>query len=266
MIKRVITAIFLGVGIVAALLLLPEILIDLLILLIAIFGLFEYGRMFFQQGAMRAIIIFGGGLLAAVMLFAQNVVVLIPLIIIGFVFASALLIMRRSASLEGSADKLGVAVLGFLYLGLAMPFWGWIRSMEDGAAFVLLALVPACLCDTFAFAAGKSFGRRKFAPIVSPNKTMEGFVGALLGSLVGAFGVWALLLRWIPVYHIVVLALIVWITSPFGDLIESMLKRSCGVKDSGGAIPGHGGALDRLDALIFTGPAAFAYFVFFVVA
>ena len=266
MIKRVITAIFLGVGIVAALLLLPEILINLLILLIVIFGLFEYGRMFFKQGAMRGMLIVGGGILASVMLFAQNVAVLIPLIIVGFVFAVALLIMSKSDSLEGTADKLGLAVLGFLYLGLAMPFWGWIRAMEGGAALVLLALVPACLCDTFAFAAGKSFGRRKFAPIVSPNKTMEGFAGALVGSLVGAFGVWALLLRWIPAYHIVALALIIWITSPFGDLIESMLKRSCGVKDSGGAIPGHGGALDRLDALIFTGPAAFAYFAFVVVA
>jgi phosphatidate cytidylyltransferase len=266
MMKRVITAIFLGVGIVAALWLLPELLIDLLVLLIVLFGLFEFGRMFLDKGVMRLALMIGGGLLAAVMLFMQNIAILLPLIIVGFVFVVALLIMSRSDSLEGTADKLGLAVLGFLYLGLAMPFWGWIRAMEGGAALVLLALVPACLCDTFAYVAGKSFGKRKFAPVVSPNKTMAGFVGALIGSLVGAFIIWAMLLRAIPAYHIVILSLIIWISSPFGDLIESMLKRSCGVKDSGGAIPGHGGALDRLDALIFTGPAAFAYYAFVIFA
>ncbi len=262
MIKKVITAIILGVGIVAAILLLPEFFLGLLIFFTSIFGLFEYARMFFDGAAMRWTVILGGTLLSALVLFVDDASLLIPFVIVGFIFFTALLVMRESESLEGSADKIGIALLGFLCLGLAMPMWGWIRLMPNGAALVLLALAPACLCDTFALIIGKSLGRKKFAPLVSPNKTMEGFLGALVGSLVGAFTVWAILLRYIPAYHIAAIAIIVWIVSPFGDLIESMLKRSCGVKDSGGAIPGHGGILDRLDALIFTGPAVFAYYLF----
>ena len=132
--------------------------------------------------------------------------------------------------------------------------------MDSGQYLVLLAIVPACLCDTFAYVAGKSFGKKKFAPMVSPNKTMEGYYGALVGALVGAFAVKLIFFREMHFAWVVGLALVLWVVSPFGDLIESFMKRSIGVKDSGTLIPGHGGILDRLDALIFTAPAAFLYF------
>ena len=103
-------------------------------------------------------------------------------------------------------------------------------------------------------------GKRKFAPMVSPNKTMEGYFGALVGALVGAFVIKYFFFPSLGALWIVGLSLIIWIVSPFGDLVESFLKRSIGVKDSGTLIPGHGGILDRLDAVIFTAPAVFIYF------
>jgi phosphatidate cytidylyltransferase len=190
--------------------------------------------------------------------YANSPDVIVPVVGI-IVFLACLFFMWRTSELSGVAQRIGLAVFAIMYLGFAFPMWGVIRLLPNGASLVLLALVPATLCDTFAFLAGKIFGRHKFAPSVSPNKTMEGFVGALLGSLMGTFVIKFLLLPELAAVHVVAISFIVWITSPFGDLIESMLKRSCGVKDSGTIIPGHGGVLDRLDALIFTGPAAYLY-------
>ena len=124
---------------------------------------------------------------------------------------------------------------------------------------LLLAMVPACLCDVFGLIAGKCVGRHKLAPMVSPNKTVEGLIGALAGSMLGAFAVRYAILPELSALAVAGLAVVIWISSPFGDLVESLMKRSCGVKDSGAIIPGHGGVLDRLDALVFTGPAAYAY-------
>ncbi len=95
--------------------------------------------------------------------------------------------------------------------------------------------------------------------MVSPNKTLEGYAGALLGSALGTGIVFAWGLQEYAVVHAVAIALLIWIVAPMGDLIESMLKRSFGVKDSGTLLKGHGGILDRLDALIFSGPVVYAY-------
>ena len=161
--------------------------------------------------------------------------------------------------MKGVAERIGLSTLGILYLGVSFSFWVWLRKMDYGNIAVLFAIAPACLCDTFAYAVGKACGRHKFAPKTSPNKTMEGFAGALVGSMLGVFVIWYFLVPHLEWYLPLGLAFIIWITSPFGDLIESMLKRSCNVKDSGCIIPGHGGVLDRLDALIFTAPAAYLY-------
>ncbi len=162
--------------------------------------------------------------------------------------------------MANAAVPLANSAMGMIYLGVAFPAWSFVRHLDGGQYLVLLAIVPACLCDTFAYVAGKAFGRRKFAPQVSPNKTMEGYAGALVGALVGSFIV---KLTFFPDLHalwVIGLSLVIWVVSPFGDLIESFMKRSIGVKDSGNLIPGHGGILDRLDALIFTAPAAYLYF------
>jgi phosphatidate cytidylyltransferase len=97
------------------------------------------------------------------------------------------------------------------------------------------------------------------APTVSPNKTIEGFFGALVGSAVGTFGIVLMGLKWMPLWQAAVLTLVMWWVSPMGDLVESMLKRSAGVKDSGTIIRGHGGVMDRLDALVFAAPMVYAF-------
>jgi len=196
---------------------------------------------------------------AVVMMFFYETKTIVPLTLSILLFLLTLIFMWRTVQMKGVAERIGLSALGMLYLGVSFSFWVWLRKMDHGNTAVLFAIAPACLCDTFAFVFGKAFGRHKFAPKASPNKTMEGFFGALVGSVAGVLVIWYFLAPHLQWYLPIGLACIIWITSPFGDLIESMLKRSCGVKDSGTIVPGHGGVLDRLDALIFTAPAAYLY-------
>jgi phosphatidate cytidylyltransferase len=113
--------------------------------------------------------------------------------------------------------------------------------------------------DTAAYYSGRTFGKRKLYPMVSPNKTIEGSLGGLVGSLAGVFIARATFFPQLSVVDSIALPVILGVLGQLGDLFESMLKRSFGVKDSGTIIPGHGGILDRLDSILFAAPAAFLY-------
>lgn len=151
--------------------------------------------------------------------------------------------------------NVGVALLGLFYVTLPMSGLNVLAFTAGGydyrRIFGLLFMVWAA--DTGAYAAGKTFGKHKLAPSISPGKTWEGWVGgALLTLAVG----WALgyLIPEMPLITRLVAALVVAIFGVLGDLAESMLKRSVGVKDSGRIMPGHGGLLDRFDAFLFVVP------------
>ncbi len=256
---RVIMAIVLGLAAVAAIWWLPANLFDVIVVAAVAGSLFEYSRMLLSDSAERWALIGVGTVVGLFMVFfAAESSLMIPVVVLAL-FALCCFFMWRAPAMEGVATRLGLAILGVVYLAVALSLWSWLRHVEFGRQWVMLVIVPTCLCDTFAFLAGKAFGRHKLAPLVSPNKTVEGFAGALVGSLIGTFLVRALIMNFVPWYHALILAFIIWIISPMGDLIESMIKRSIGVKDSGTIIPGHGGLLDRLDALTFAGPFAYVY-------
>lgn len=255
---RFLTAIVMAVLIIAAVWFLPVIGFNVLIFIVGAAGLIEFSRMFFTDSVERTSTVIAGLVCILAILSGIDAVGCLSVLAVE-VFVLSLVFMWRTKEMIGVAQRLSVAVFGVVYLGLCFPFWGWLRELSFGREIVFMALASACLCDTFGLIVGKKLGRHKFAPMVSPNKTMEGFFGALLGSLVGAFGIWWLMLAHVQWPFVLCLSLLVWITSPFGDLVESMLKRSCGVKDSGSIIPGHGGILDRLDALIFTAPVVYVF-------
>ncbi len=152
-------------------------------------------------------------------------------------------------------SNVGVALLGLLYVSLPMSLLSVVAFTETGydyrRIFALLLLVWAS--DTGAYAAGKTFGKHKLAPKISPGKTWEGAVGGFVLTLVVG---WALgyLLPELSLTYRLVAAGAVAVFGPLGDLAESMLKRSVGVKDSGRIMPGHGGLLDRFDAFLFILP------------
>jgi len=261
---KAVSAILLGVAVIAAVLWLPNWALAALIFGTAAAGLFEYSKMFFEDKVERWAVVAVGALLALWTMGPLPWRKAAALGIVAALFLLAITVMWRSKELSRSAERAGLAIMGVVYLGVAFPIWSWLLRMPKGRALVLVALVPACLCDVFGLLAGKAFGRHRLAPMVSPNKTIEGLAGSLAGSILGVMAVRFLMLPELPVAWALGLALVVWVVSPLGDLIESMQKRSAGLKDSGQIIPGHGGMLDRLDALVFTAPAAFAYLKYLV--
>ncbi len=160
----------------------------------------------------------------------------------------------RREPLEQIPRSVSVVVLAWLYCGLLIATLVALR-IRFGVAWVIMAFVVTWANDTCAYFAGHAFGRHKLYERISPKKTWEGFAGGAAGSVAGALVVQALLQ---PALLSPAAAAAVGaggaVLGPLGDLVESMLKRATGVKDSGKIIPGHGGLLDRIDALLFVAP------------
>lgn len=154
-----------------------------------------------------------------------------------------------------------ITILGLCWVGMlafAIPF----GFAATPVAWVFFVVFLVALCDTGAFFVGRSFGKRPLAPRLSPNKTIEGAIGGLILAAMGA-SVLVAFPQWEPIGlgRGLVLAAVVGVVSPIGDLVESMVKRSIGVKDMGSILPGHGGMLDRIDSFLFAVPALYIAFI-----
>ncbi|WP_133271238.1 phosphatidate cytidylyltransferase [Hymenobacter radiodurans] len=176
----------------------------------------------------------------------------------SLVLIPVLLILREMILWPRSKNpfgNIGVNLLGLFYVSIPMSLLSVLAFTETGYDFrrVLALLFLVWTADIGAYAAGKTMGKHKLAPNISPGKTWEGWIGGALLTLVMG---WALgyLLPDMPLSHRLVAAAVVAVFGVLGDLAESMLKRSVGVKDSGRILPGHGGLLDRFDALLLVLP------------
>ena len=155
------------------------------------------------------------------------------------------------AAPRGSMFGVTVTLLGVWWVGLAMAHAVLLRALPHGGGIFIDVLVGTFVGDSGAYLGGRSFGRRRLAPRISPNKTVEGLV---IGAFCAIVAVWfaSLYQPWFQKGDAVLLGVGVAIAAPIGDLFESYIKREAGVKDSGRAFGAHGGALDRLDAVLFT--------------
>jgi phosphatidate cytidylyltransferase len=154
--------------------------------------------------------------------------------------------------------RAGRVALAWLYCGLLASTLVGLR-VQGGTAWVVLAFVVTWANDTFAYFAGMLFGKHRLYEKVSPKKTWEGFAGGAAGSVVGALVIRSTMLPELPVPLAVLLGAGAAVLGPMGDFTESLLKRAAGVKDSGKLIPGHGGLLDRIDALLFVVPWVYLF-------
>jgi phosphatidate cytidylyltransferase len=149
--------------------------------------------------------------------------------------------------------SIAATVLGVYWIGLGLAHAVLLRGLEHGGALVFLVLLGTFVGDTGAYLGGRAFGTRRLAPRVSPNKTWEGLG---IGVAVGVFAVWYASRtydgNWITGTEGLLLGLAVALAAPIGDLFESLIKRDAGTKDTGGLFGVHGGALDRLDAALFS--------------
>jgi phosphatidate cytidylyltransferase len=190
------------------------------------------------------------GLLAAALYGTQFQVLLAAVAAVPIVFALTLLQPRPSVG------SIAITLLGIYWIGFALAHAVLLRGLPHGLGIVIDVLVGTFLGDTGAYLGGRMFGRRPLAPSISPNKTVEGLV---IGMLFAVLGVWIAgrYQEWLPGTHALVLGLGVALVAPVGDLFESFVKREAAVKDSGGLFGAHGGALDRLDAVLFAAVASY---------
>jgi phosphatidate cytidylyltransferase len=182
-------------------------------------------------------------------------------VVLLLIFATMVLGMLQEDPLHNASVHIGWLLATPVYVGGALATLDLVRDFPPTGAWVLLAMALAWGSDTTAYFVGRKFGKTKLAPRISPKKTLEGAAGGLAGSVVCAIII-SFFVPELPVVDAIALAVIAGVAGQGGDLFESVLKRSSGVKDSGTILPGHGGLLDRADALVFTAPVTWAYGTF----
>ena len=161
-----------------------------------------------------------------------------------------------------------ITVFGLLYIPVMFSFMKLILNMDYGRFYILYVFCGAFISDTFAFLVGSKFGKTKLAPDISPNKTVEGSIGGILGvilsfvviTIIGnmKLGINANVFYWILV------GIAASVAGQFGDLTASAIKRYCKIKDFGNIMPGHGGILDRFDSLMFVAPIVYLFITIYI--
>lgn len=246
-------------GLVGLLLVLPALIwgglvgTSVVVALALLIGLDEYAGMAAptRRGRARALLVVGG--LAMHLAFAHFPDWTLPAVALAILLAMSWPMFAEPEVGEAAEQTVRLG-FGMVYVPVLLAPLVRIRADADGLGLVFLLLAVTWLGDTGAYFAGRFAGRTPLFPRVSPKKTVEGVVGGAALSLVGALVVQAIAgtrLSWVEV---VVLAVVLDLAGVVGDLAESMLKRAWGVKDSGWIMPGHGGILDRVDSLLFSGP------------
>ena len=176
-----------------------------------------------------------------------------------------------------SIEQACVSAAGIFYVGLAFAHLILLRftgepamvstslgNLQLGCAWIWTALIGTWASDTFAYFTGSLLGRHKLCPEISPNKTIEGFVGGIIGTMLSVTGLGVLFS--FPLLPMAGLGLCIALVATLGDLVESVIKRATGIKDSGSLIPGHGGILDRFDSVMFTVPFVYYFVQIFKIA
>ncbi len=244
----------------------PYWLFALVVGILAVFGVAEYATMAFPtRTGERVLNVLLGTFLVAAIAAPQTRAVPVAvssIIIVGLIWT---LLVRRD--FEDGLRDLGFSLVGIFYTGLLLPHFIWLRHLDawrtgwpppDGARWVIFVLLIGMAGDAGGYAVGHAIGRHKLAPRISPGKTVEGAIGIMVASLVGGVAAKLIFLPQPSWTEILCLASVMAVLGQIGDLCESIMKRTFGVKESGWLFPGHGGVLDRTDSLLF--PVTFLYY------
>ncbi len=225
--------------------------------LIVFAALLEFNRMGMKQDQLEIQWVAALVGAAIVPLFFLHQLALLYLYLSGFFLLFALYFLLRPSCLTRVHLHFGWICLGIIYVALLMGHLVLLRLLDDGRQWIFLTLIVIMSCDTCAYVIGSRFGKRKLYPLISPNKSIEGGIGGVGGAVLGALISKLLFFSSIGLWPAILVGVVLGVVGQIGDLFESMLKRACGVKDSGNMIPGHGGILDRLDSLLFAFPLVY---------
>lgn len=180
-------------------------------------------------------------------------------VITSSILLTYLLFLFNITSAHIDLTKAGKVLMGLLYMPLLMSSFILLRNLHSGAIWVLFVLAIVSLGDITAYYIGRIMGKHQLHPWVSPGKTVEGTMGQIVGSLLGAVIFQTLFFTSLSLINAIIIGTLGGVLAQLGDLFESAIKRSAGAKDAGFIIPGHGGILDRLDSLSFVAPFVFYY-------
>jgi len=246
--KRILVAVP-AIAIAIAIIVTPSIVFMLAAIAIGILCLREYLEM---AGSTRPLAIPAYATVAALVVGAHFGTSYSVLLIFAASFPVLFAFAADARHRDGSTVSMGVTMLGVVWIGIPLAHAVFLRDLPDhGAALLIDVLVGTFVTDTAAYATGRMFGSHKFAPSLSPNKTVEGLIG---GFVIGTMGFWfaGLYQNWLSGTDALIMGAAIAAIAPVGDLFESMLKRDLGKKDTGTLFGPHGGILDRLDAVLFT--------------
>lgn len=261
--KRILTAVILIPLVLALILWGPLWLQMLAACAIAELALYEYLELTYASGthSPRWLVLFCGALLFAVAYW-------MPVFLLAAmgIFALTLLgVCTLRSPLDRTLDDAAIGFFGLMYVAFPMALAPLLAAQENGTAQLLFLLIVVWAGDIAALYVGRLLGRRPMAPVLSPKKTWEGAAGSMFGSIAAGLGViscgsllyrhgYDLLLYAQPWWYWVGMAILLNVAAQIGDLLESAIKRGAGAKDSGTILPGHGGVLDRIDALLLALP------------
>ncbi len=165
---------------------------------------------------------------------------------------------------SGGMSEIGPLGVGFFYISGFLSFQWFLRNEIFGREYIFLLYSSVWLADSAAYYIGTYIGKKKLYPAVSPNKTIEGLLGSIMGGALGALIIKVIFdLPGVQIMGAIVIGVMLGLATVIGDLIESMFKRDAGVKDSGCLIPGHGGVLDKIDGLLVAGPVLYIILSYF---
>jgi phosphatidate cytidylyltransferase len=220
-----------------------------LLIVLASLALMEFYALFGLHRLMKYAGIAGGSALLAVFFLRPGVVTQVILLTVLLVSALRLFMKRDPHS---ALSDVSASVFGVLYVPGLLAFQ--LDLIKAGPAWIIMLYASVYAADSAAYYIGKGLGRRKLYEAMSPNKTVAGAVGSVLGGMAGAVFVKAMLLSGVSLANALLAGAVVGIITIVGDLVESMFKRDAGVKDSSRLLPGHGGILDKIDGVTFAGP------------
>lgn len=233
-------------------------------------GLHEYFALARSGGLVQGLL--AGSAILASFYFQLPAVITVIITVLTVVELLVELWRNREADDLGQAlSTAAVRVFGVLYVALLGGYIIALRLIEDpipklSAKLLTLFFLIVFAGDTFAYYTGRTMGRRKLAPKISPGKTVEGAIGGLIGNVLVAVAAHFTFFPQLKLTHAVPLALVMGVLGITGDLCESMIKRGAKAKDAGKLIPGHGGLLDRLDSMLFNAPVLYYFYLIFMKA
>jgi phosphatidate cytidylyltransferase len=263
MLTKRLLVVIIGLPILIALIVLGGWLFTLVMTAILGLAAWEYWRLFTRGGyAPSRIVLIGGVILLAVsrdfLGFQYADLAAAVLILV----AMAVHVFGYSRHTTTAAIDFCITLAGLFYLGWLGSYFFSLRSLPDGQWWFLVALPAVWFADAGAFSFGRRFGRHRMAPLVSPKKTWEGYIGGIVVATIATpllAALWRLVAPEISIQIAAALGFVIAIVAPLGDLGESMLKRQFSVKDSSNILPGHGGIMDRIDTWIWA--AAIGYYL-----